>query len=98
MNKLKLPKIRLSLNVFLWLCFIVVVLVEATVLYFSLYVNFRKTVSEATANQIPVSEIKFDLPSFIKVSQWLEAKISYEPDSYQLASPALGREEPFAEY
>ena len=74
--KIKIPKIRIKLTVVLWAIFLLVVLVEAWVLYDALYLNPREVVAEPDQPSSDLVEI--DFARFESVSEWLDEREDYE--------------------
>lgn len=80
----------------LWVIFMVVVLIEAFVLFQGLSSAVSSPRGEAGEGQAQVSKV--DLPAYEETLEWLQTREDYTIPDYSLQTSAtVGRENPFLE-
>jgi len=97
MKKIKIPKISLpKLSTILWIAFAIVILIEAAVLYKSIYLNLVYINKGEVA--APVGEMKINQEPLEELKAWISERENGILPSYVLDQGKVGRENPFLEY
>lgn len=96
--KLKLPKIKFNLKVFLRGLFFVVIALELVVLYQILFLYPRTDTASPPSPSPASANLNLDLVQFDKVYQWVLDRDNFSMPAFDLTQGPTGRENPFADY
>lgn len=93
----KIPRFRVKLSTVLRPLLVAVILAEALLLYKYLYLDAKEQAQIPLAQE-PTPSLRIDFAAAQRLQEWYEAQAAYKLSDYDLATPALGRENPFAKY
>lgn len=96
--KLKLPKIKFNLKIFLHSLFFAVIALELVILYQTLFLHPRPDTTLPSSPLPASANLNLDLVQFGKVYQWVLDRDNFSIPAFDLTRGPTGRENPFADY